>query len=89
MSNPAWLRLPPASAASRGSPGHFSRYTVSVELSPAQAMRPPAPPRYRRLLLERLGATAWIPTAARMILRNIERRPLRSGPAAVGVGAQT
>ena len=58
-----------------------------VELSPAQAMRPPAPPRYRRLLLERFGATAWIPTAARMILRNLERRPLRSGLAAAGVGA--
>ena len=58
-----------------------------IELSPAQAMRPPAPPRYRRLLLERLGVARLIPTAARMILRNLERRPVRSVLAAVGVGA--
>ena len=58
-----------------------------IKLSPAQAMRPPSPPRYRRLLLERVGAARWIPTAARMILRNLERRPLRSGFAAIGVGA--
>lgn len=64
----------------------FAIYRV-VKLSPAQAMRPPAPPRYRRLLLERFGAARWIPTAARMILRNLERRPLRSGLAAIGVGA--
>jgi putative ABC transport system permease protein len=64
----------------------FAIYRV-IKLSPAQAMRPPAPPRYRRLLLERLGVARWIPTASRMILRNLERRPLRSSLAAVGVGA--
>jgi putative ABC transport system permease protein len=58
-----------------------------IKLSPAQAMRPPAPPRYRPLLLERLGVAQFIPTGARMILRNLERRPLRSVLAAVGVGA--
>jgi putative ABC transport system permease protein len=58
-----------------------------VRLSPAQAMRPPSPPRYRRLLLERLGAAGWLPMSARMILRNLERRPVRSLLAAVGVGA--
>ncbi len=64
----------------------FAIYKV-VKLSPAQAMHPPAPPRYRRSLIERFGKVRWIPTAARMILRNLERRPLRSGLAAVGVGA--
>jgi putative ABC transport system permease protein len=58
-----------------------------VRLSPAQAMRPPAPPRYRRLLLERLGIAAWMPMALRMILRNLERRPLRSLLVAAGVAA--
>ena len=58
-----------------------------VELSPAEAMRPPSPLRYRRLLLERIGAAHWLPTSVRMILRNLERRPLRSLFAAVGVGA--
>jgi putative ABC transport system permease protein len=58
-----------------------------VRLSPAQAMRPPSPPRYRRLLLERLGLVAWLTTATRMILRNLERRPTRSLLAIAGVAA--
>jgi putative ABC transport system permease protein len=40
-------------------------------------MRPPAPGRYRRTLLERLGPGASAP-AQRMILRNIARRPWRT-----------
>ncbi len=58
-----------------------------VRLSPAQAMRPPSPPRYRRLLLERLGVAGWLPMSARMVLRNLERRPVRSLLAAVGIAA--
>ena len=58
-----------------------------VRLSPAQAMRPPSPPRYRRLLLERLGVAGRVPMATRMVLRNLERRPLRSALAAAGVAA--
>ncbi len=56
-----------------------------VTLSPAQAMRPPSPPRYRRLLLERWGMAGWLPMSVRMILRNLERRPMRSLLAALGV----
>lgn len=58
-----------------------------VRLSPAQAMRPPAPLRYRRLLLERLGIAGGLPMSARMILRNLERRPVRSLFSAIGVAA--
>jgi putative ABC transport system permease protein len=49
----------------------------TVKLAPAEAMQPPAPGRYRRTLLERLGLTRISP-AMRMILRNMERRPLRT-----------
>ncbi|HRW72656.1 MAG: FtsX-like permease family protein [Burkholderiaceae bacterium] len=41
----------------------------------AQAMRPPAPERYRRTLAERLGLTRWLSQAARIIWRQLERRP--------------
>lgn len=58
-----------------------------VRLSPAQAMRPPAPPRFRPSLLERFRIAHWIPLSVRMILRNLERRPLRSLLAAMGVAA--
>lgn len=55
---------------------------ATVRLSPAEAMRPPAPGRYRRALLERLPRLR-LAASLRMIVRNVERRPLR---AAVTVG---
>ena len=66
--------------------GALNTLRATVRLSPAEAMQPPAPGHYRRTLLERLGATN-IPTSLRMILRNIERRPWRSGLSVVGVAA--
>jgi putative ABC transport system permease protein len=49
-------------------------------------MRPPAPGHYRRALLERLP---WLHTGAalRMILRNIERRPLRAALTTGGIAS--
>jgi putative ABC transport system permease protein len=58
----------------------------AVSLAPAQAMHPPSPPRYRRMLFERLEIARWIPPAARMILRNMGRRPLRALLAVLGIG---
>lgn len=55
-------------------------------LPPAEAMRPESPSVYRRTLLERLGLGALLDPAARMILRNLERRPLRSLLSVVGIG---
>ncbi len=57
--------------------GTLSAIAATVRLAPAEAMRPLAPGRYRRALLERWG---WVRVgpALRMILRNMERRPLRS-----------
>lgn len=66
--------------------GTLNAIVASVRLAPAEAMRPPAPDRYRRMLLERLGI-GGVPPALRMIIRNLERRPLRSGLAIVGVAA--
>ena len=49
-----------------------------LRLPPAEAMRPAQPPRYRPLLLERLGRGARLSPAMRMIFRNLERRPIRA-----------
>ena len=49
-----------------------------VALAPAQAMRPPFPPRYRKMLLERLGLVHWLAPATRMVIRTMERHPLRA-----------
>jgi putative ABC transport system permease protein len=66
--------------------GTLSAIGATVRLAPAEAMRPPAPARYRRTFLERLGITR-IATSLRMILRNMERRPLRTGLSIGGIAA--
>jgi len=70
--------------------GTLNAIVATVRLAPAEAMRPPAPGRYRRTLLERLGIprlSRLIGPALRMILRNMERRPLRTGLSVAGVAA--
>jgi putative ABC transport system permease protein len=66
--------------------GTLSAILATVRLAPAEAMRPPAPGHYRRTLLERLGLTRIGPSL-RMILRNMERRPLRTLLSIGGVAA--
>lgn len=66
--------------------GTLTAIAATVRLSPAEAMRPASPGRYRPSLLERLPGVAATP-ALRMVLRNIERRPLRSGLTAIGMAA--
>ncbi len=57
----------------------------AAALPPAQAMQPEAPPRYRVSLVERIGLQPLIPQALRMILRHLERRPLRSAMSVLGI----
>ncbi|MCU7372479.1 ABC transporter permease [Paucibacter sp. O1-1] len=66
--------------------GTLNTIAATVRLAPAEAMRPPAPGRYRRTLLERLGVRGIAP-ALRMILRNIERQPWRTGLSIAGMAA--
>jgi putative ABC transport system permease protein len=66
--------------------GTLNAIVATVRLAPAEAMRPPAPGRYRRTVLERLGVTRISPSL-RMILRNMERRPLRTLLSIGGVAA--
>ncbi len=56
-----------------------------VQLPPAEAMRPPAPVTYRRSILDRLGAHGFLSPSARLVVREIERRPLRTLVSAAGV----
>jgi putative ABC transport system permease protein len=56
---------------------------------PAEAMRPPSPPRFRPLAVERLGLVHYVPLALRMILRNIERRPVRWGLSVLALALAT
>ena len=58
----------------------------ATRLPPAQAMRPPAPARFRQGLMERMRLLRSSP-ALRMLIRNIERRPMRSLAAVAGIAA--
>lgn len=56
-----------------------------VRLPPAVAMKPPAPAVYRATVLERIGLGSHLPPAARMVVRRLERHPLKSVLSALGV----
>ena len=51
---------------------------AAFALRPAEAMRPEPPARYRATVVERLGLQRLLSQPNRMILRHIERRPLKS-----------
>jgi putative ABC transport system permease protein len=68
--------------AAAGAVGTVRRIAL---LPPAEAMRPPAPAVYRPLLVERLGIPQVISPAGRMIVRELERRPLRTVLSVLGV----
>ncbi|MEW6207307.1 MAG: FtsX-like permease family protein [Acidobacteriota bacterium] len=54
-------------------------------LPPAEAMRPEPPARFRAGMLERIHLQKLFSPAARMIVRNIERRPLKAFLSITGI----
>jgi len=56
-----------------------------VGLRAAEALRPPAPAEFRPLMIERLGYAAAFTPSQRMILRNIERKPVRAALTVAGI----
>ena len=57
----------------------------AVNLPPAEAMRPEPPARFRSGLIEHLGLHKLVPTAVRIILRNLERRPGKAMLSMLGI----
>ena len=78
-------RSPSASARWRRRSGALGAVRRAVTLPPAEAMRPEPPASFRPGLFERIGLGHVLPAAGRMILRNVERTPVRSLLSAVGV----
>jgi putative ABC transport system permease protein len=72
------------SIAAAGAGTLFAVFKAARE-SPAVAMQPANPGRYRRSLLE----TPWLSQPTRMIIRNIERRPVKSLLSIGGVAMST
>jgi putative ABC transport system permease protein len=83
---PAWLVLAGAAAALAAAFGGALAATRGIlRLRAAEALRPPAPAEFRALLLERLGYAHVLTPAQRMILRNLERRPVRAATTIAGI----
>lgn len=57
----------------------------AVSQPPAEAMRPEAPAMYRETLVERLGLKRLLAQPTRMILRHIERQPVKSTMTILGI----
>jgi putative ABC transport system permease protein len=65
--------------------GALATAVMVMRLPPAEAMRPESPVSYRRALSEVLRLHALFGDAARMVLRELERRPLRTFFSALGI----
>ncbi len=57
----------------------------AAKLPPAEAMRPEQPTVYRKTWIEKMGLERLLSQPARMIARNISRRPLRSLLSVIGI----
>lgn len=62
--------------------GAWSAVRRAVKIPPADAMRPEAPALYRVSLFE---TRVRLPMASRMVLRNLERQPIRTAVSVLGI----
>ncbi|MBK7405364.1 MAG: FtsX-like permease family protein [Phycisphaerales bacterium] len=65
--------------------GTLGSVRKAASLPPAEAMRPEAPPDYRTTILERLHLQKLFGTTGRMVIRHLERQPLRAVLSAAGI----
>jgi putative ABC transport system permease protein len=56
-----------------------------LRLPPAEAMRPAPPATYRVSWLERIGSRRWLSQPTRIVIRNVQRHPLRAGLSTLGI----
>lgn len=59
----------------------------AIALSPAVAMSPPVPTRYRRAFTERLGLFSALPQSSMMIVRHLMRYPVRAMFTVIGIAS--
>lgn len=65
--------------------GAYLAVARAVALPTAEAMRPEPPATYRPTLIEKLGVQRWFSAPSRIILRNLERRPVQGLLSVVGI----
>jgi putative ABC transport system permease protein len=65
--------------------GAQSAVRRAVRIPPAEAMRPEPPAGYRQSVVERVWQRFGLTPATRMVLRNLERQPVRSAVSVLGI----
>ena len=65
--------------------GAWAAVRRAARIPPAEAMRPEVPTRFRRSLFEAHVLKPALSTSARMVLRNLERQPMRTATSVVGM----
>lgn len=65
--------------------GAFDALRRVISLPPAEAMRPEPPTHFRPTLVERMGWQAWLSPVGRIILRNLERKPIQASLSILGI----
>ncbi|MDJ0732859.1 MAG: FtsX-like permease family protein [Nostocaceae cyanobacterium] len=65
--------------------GAFTAVQKAVSLPPAEAMRPEPPAQFRPTMVEQLGLQRFFSPAGRMILRNLERKPIQASLSTLGI----
>src|SRR5436190_4446361 len=65
--------------------GTLGAVRKAVKLPPAEAMRPEPPAKYRPTVVERLGLQKLLSQPTRMILRNLERKPVQALLSILGI----
>lgn len=65
--------------------GTWGAVRKAINLPPAEAMRPEAPAKYKATIMERMGLGVFLSSSARMVIRNLERRPLKAAISSLGI----
>lgn len=65
--------------------GTLMAVIMAMSLPPAEAMRPEPPTSFRPTAIERMGMQRFVSPVARMVLRQLERHPLRAGLSIAGI----
>jgi putative ABC transport system permease protein len=68
-----------------GTVGALAALRRTLRLSPAEAMRPEPPATYKPTMLEALGVGRLFGMSGQMVVREIGRRPFRTGLSALGI----
>ncbi|MCB2089803.1 MAG: FtsX-like permease family protein [Alphaproteobacteria bacterium] len=72
--------------AAAATAGTWIAMKQAADLPPAEAMRPEAPTEFKETILERLDIDKFFSFLSRIVLRQLERRPIRAFFSAIGVG---